>query len=648
MAKEKKVDLVDEEKEKEMDDSIKMQIRMEKSEQQAKPLLEKVRRAQRAVGDRASEHEELMAFYEGTQYNLSRYKTNRPWVVRMKTPYASSAIDTRTSSLIASDYRGELFPMAPEDEESVNALKDFLKDEWERMSLDNKIDEAIKASAIVRESYIHVVWVDEPYGHGSTKREGYIDTYLIEEPSSVYIDPSANCLKDARYVAILQRKSLDEVEEMYPDYVGYIKAQGAGFVPQDRGEVSFRRDYNTEQDDVCTIITMYEKINGDIRKSLIIENFLVEQENLEGLNGNIPIAQMRWKRAFSSPYGISLMDEIIDLQKATNAIESAITNTAVAYASPSYAVRKGSGLDPKKVAVTAGAPGAVYHVEGDIDRALAPIKVPSLDQAIIGVKNEYIASIDRIAGITNPYLGSVGTSGNTAQGTKMALERARIIEADVLHNIETFVEDLTHLIILYIAVNHSGDTVTTRNVDTTTNEIEFKVHELPENLAELPYTTYINLNTKTSYAKEREKEKILELYQMGHQYKDEIKLINQLDVLDAYELENHAKLVERFKLNTLQNNEAKAELIASILEMATSLGIPKEQVQPAIVELMSGGTETPITDQLMQMMQQMAQENAMRQEQELQQFTQNVGEAGVSPQAVQQMIGQMTGQGGQM
>jgi len=97
--------------------------KVQTAREKAKHVLKKIQKAKRAVGDRVTEHQELMAFYEGKQYELSRYKVSRPWVVRMKTPFASTAIDTRVSSLIASDYLGELLPMSPDDQDAVQALK---------------------------------------------------------------------------------------------------------------------------------------------------------------------------------------------------------------------------------------------------------------------------------------------------------------------------------------------------------------------------------------------------------------------------------------------------------------------------------------------------------------------------------------------
>lgn len=624
---------------KQLEITLTEELRVSQAKEKGKKYREEFEKAKRKISGRFSEHQENMAFYEGKQYQLSKYKISRPWVVRMRTPYASVAIDTRVSSLIASDYRGDLIPMKPEDSDSIESLNNFKDDEWDRMNLNQKINESIKTSAIVREAYVHFRWVDKPLGN----RKGYIDCSAIDMPSSVYIDPSALNFKDARYVSVLARKSKDELKEMYPKFKATIEKMGSSTTPDDRGEVYLGEEYMSEQDNVLTLITHYRKDDGIIKKYILIEDMMVEEKALDGLTC-FPIAQMRWKRSAGSCYGIALMDELIDLQKAINSIESAVTNTAISYSAPSYGVRKGSGIDPKEVAVAAGAPGMVLSIEGNIDEAIKPLNLPKLDNAVIGVKQDFVSIMDRIAGISNPYLGSVGTAGNTSGGTKMALERARIIEADVIHNIELFVEDITNILIEFIGAQYSGETVTSRKMDKATGEVNFEENAIPLDTEDIQYSFFINLNTKTSYSKEREKEMILELYQMSHQYKDEIKLVNQLDVLESYDLSNKEILVDRFKKMTAKSDDQRAQLIVEMTTTGTQLGVSAEAIQKAIVELMGASSETPITDEIMAQMQQMAsQQNQMRQ-QAMQGFQQDLQTAGVPSQMIQMAQGQMGNQ----
>ncbi len=618
-----------------LDITVTEELRIEKAREKAKPYIEEFRSAFRKVSTRADEHLENMAFYEGKQYQLSKYKISRPWVVRMRTPYASVNIDTRVASLIASDYRGDLVPMDPKDKDAIESLNNFKNDEWERMNLNQKVNEAIKISAIVREGYIHLRWVDKAMG----SRQGYLEADVIDMPSSIYIDPTALRFKDARYITVLSRRNRYEMMETYPKFKGYFDNTGGHFSPQDRGEVYLNVDYNSEQTDVLTMLTHYRKEKGVIKKYVVVEDVLVDEIELDGLT-RFPIAQMPWKRENGSPYGRGLMDDLIDLQKGINAIESAVTNTAIAYSAPSYGVKKGSGLNPKEIAVAIGAPGMVVAVEGPINEAIAPLNLPKLDNAVLGVKQDFVNIMDRIAGISNPYLGSVGTAGNTSSGTKMALERARIIEADVIHNIENFVEDLTQILIEYIGAQYAGEVVTSRQVDRATGEAQFRENNIPVDTDELEWSFFINLSAKTSYSKEREKEMVLELYQMQHQYKDDIKLINQLDILESYDLSNKEILTDRFKKLTQQSDEQKAQLIQQLVTNGDQLGVDPGMVQQAIVELMSGSEETPVVDALMQEMQRMAQQQAQLRQQTMEQATLDMQQAGVPGQAIQMATGQ--------
>lgn len=631
--------------------SIAKELSAQRAQEKAKPILDRFNKSKRKVSDRFNEHVENMAFYENRQFSLSKYKIARPWVVRMRTPYAGVAIDTRVSSLIASDYTGTLIPMKAEDGETVKALDAFKDDEWERMNLNQKINECVKTSAIVREAYLHILWKEEENydvvepGDVEIEKKGHIDAYAIDMPSSVYIDPYALCFEEARYISLVTRGTRTELMENYPEYKEYLSGINTRFSPQDRGEVYMGEEYSNEQTDVLTIITHYEKVKGIVRKSIVIEDILVAQDDLDGLR-DIPIAQMRWKRLAGSPYGSSLMDELIDIQKAINAIESAVTNTAISYSSPSYGVRKGSGINPKEIAIAGGAPGMVVSVEGPIQDAIQPLKLPTLDNAIINVKQDFVNVVTQIAGISNPFLGSVGTAGNTSGGTKMALDRARIIEGDVLHNIESFVEQITNIVIQYITAKYAGETVPSRQVNRSTGEVAFKESQIPAEAEDVKYSFFINLSTKTSFSKEREREQLLELYQMDNQYKAKTKLLNQLDILESYDLSNKDVLVDRFKKLMAKSDEQTAQLIVQLTQTSTQLGVNPEMVQKAITELLGDSEETPIYDQLMQQMKQMAQQQAQLKQETLQQTTADLEANGVPAQMMQAMQGQMGGQQG--
>ena len=130
--------------------------------------------------ERFSSYGELMAFYQGNQHLLKKYKTERPWVVNMNTPYATIAIENRIASILVNDYKGDLLPLSPEDIDTIEPLDRVYKREWERMGLDVIIRHSVETCAVVREAYCHI-YVDDKKIHGGSgnKRVGALVAEMI-------------------------------------------------------------------------------------------------------------------------------------------------------------------------------------------------------------------------------------------------------------------------------------------------------------------------------------------------------------------------------------------------------------------------------------------------------------------------------------
>lgn len=563
-------------------------------------------RARNFNNTRQDAYAELMAFYQGNQHLLKNYKTKQPWVVNMNTPYASVAIDNRVSSLLSQDYIGELLPLSEEDVIPIEKLSKVYRKIWEQLNLDQRVRDSIRNGSIVREYYVHIIAKNEVTGVGKNKRLGNLEAYCIE-PGAVFIDPAARKLKNAGFMFVSDRISREEASRQYPKIKDLVSTEGDIFTPEDRGEVYIENDYDTNQDNVLTMLTYYKKIKTEqgknkIYRAILINGIIVGEKELSLTN--FPILQFRWKKAAQSCYGLSLMDDVLSLQKAITAIESAITNTAVAYAAPSMLVSKGSGIDPKVAAKAIGAPGVVYAANGDLSNAMKPVVPPKVEDSILKIKVDYEQKIDKITGNSSQFLGNIGTAGNTSSGAKMAVERAKIIEVDVLNNIAEFVEDITNVLIEYIIALYGGEKVTALNGKKPDGTYDFMEVELPtdEELSEMRYKYYIELDTKTPYSKERQKELLLEIYQLERQYDTPIKSVTISDIIKHTDLENRDEIIARFNQLTMQDANTKAETIQKFIATSTDIGVDPGLLTQAISEIIASYKETPAVDEIMKIM----------------------------------------------
>ena len=569
----------------------------------AKPYTEMYTKAHNFNSERFDAYAELMAFYQGNQHLLKKYKTDRPWVVNMNTPYATTAIENRLASLLIDDYEGDLLPISPEDIDIIEPIDRVYKREWERMDIDRIIRSCVETAAVVREAYCHITVDDtKVFGGRKRKRVGALCADMIE-PASILIDPTARSLKDANYCIVLGRISKKEALEKYPKLKA-LSIEAPEYTPDERGEVYYDNDYNTEQENVFTVWNFYIKENGKIKKIKLINNIIVKESDID-IKG-FPIAQLRWKKAAQSCYGISLMDQLLSLQKAVNAIESAITNTAVAYAAPSMMVAKGSGVDPKVVAKSNGAPGVVYSVNGNLDNAIKPVVPPKIQDEILAIKNDFEMKIREISGNSNQFMGNIGTAANTVGGAEVAVERAKIIEVNIINNIEDFVEDLVNIIVEFITKMYPNAELSYPNGKDGEGTYQFDIIKMPRKseMKDLEYNFHVELNKKSQYSQDKQKQTLMDLFQFERQYDAPVKTITVSDIIKNSDLANKDEIIARYTSLNSQDAQTKAETIEKIINSSNELGIPEELVTQAITEIIAGGNEHPATDQLMQMLEQ--------------------------------------------
>ena len=181
-------------KKKEIEEVYSIQEELDK----AKPYTEMYKKAYDFNTERFGSYAELMAFYQGNQHLLKKYKTERPWVVNMNTPYATVAIENRIASILVNDYEGDLIPLSPEDVDVIEPIDKVYKREWERLDIDRIIRNCVETSAVVREAYCHITVDDKKIRGGRySKRVGALNAEIID-PSRVLIDPNARDLKDGK------------------------------------------------------------------------------------------------------------------------------------------------------------------------------------------------------------------------------------------------------------------------------------------------------------------------------------------------------------------------------------------------------------------------------------------------------------------
>lgn len=603
-----------------------------------------------------------MAHYEGLHWNLAENKSESPFLLKSDINHLKNAIDLRLGSLFSESYFGTLEPLSPNDIENIDILNNLYKNEWSRLNADDRVEAAIKNACIQDNGYTEINFDEGAiFGGTGTRREGSI-TLKDLSTSDVYLDPKADSIDECEYIVVKSRKTKNWIKRHKPEWLSKLESKDikpASILDNEDGNLYTGRDYGQSTSNLYSISTVYEKYttdmeietqdkNGDavvdpdgnpvmesvnvsaIRIHYIIEDKLIET-NEEYPFDEFPIIPMQWQPEPQSPYGIPLVRGLTIPQKVANLIESAANNIAMHYTIPSWLVSEESGLDINKVAKLSSALGVVWKVSGDVSRAMKQLEYPAVDEQLISIKESFVANIQTYSGVTPQYIGNIGTSGSTAEGTNLAVSRATVIDNEPIKQIEKYVEKLSRMIIKFMTRYYRGQTIYIRDTKKQKDgAYTFKDFFIGDNLENINYDFTVKLSSRSKSDKNRQYNLLKDLYQLQNQYRDPNKVINVPDLVKAAQLENYDEMFKRFSDMSEEAFQEKADMIVQIMNIGGTITpngtplIPAELMQQGIIDVLNDDGDLSTVEnifktyedyqtQLTQMMNQMdAQEQQRR------------------------------------
>lgn len=586
-------------------------------EQLEKELVSQIKKATDfRASQRDKEYITNRAHYEGLQWNLAENKIDSPFLLRSDINHLKNAIDLRLGSLCSDKYWGELRPLSPDDVDDIYKLNILYKNEWDRLNADDIVEEVIKNGAICDNGYAQINYdTDIIQGGTNTRNEGAITLEVIDT-ANVYLDPSATKIEECEYYVVKSRKTLNWIKSHKPDWLPYIEKHNIkpGNVDSvEEGNIYKGRDYSSNQDDLFEINTVYRKepvnieiditdeetgetIKDTVKRTVVKEYYLINK-HLVGKNDkypfdDFPIIPFQWESEPQSPYGIPLLRGLTIPQKVANLIESAANNIAMHYTVPTYLVSEESGIDINKFAKLSSALGMAWKVNGDASRAVKQLDPPSINADLIAIKESFVQNIKSYAGVTDVYVGSIGTAGSTAEGTASAINRATIIDNAPIKQIQKFVEKLTKMIVKFMVRYYKGKTIYVRDTSKIKNQYKFDEISVDDKLENMNYEFSVDLASRSKTDKNRQYNLMKELYTIQNQYKEDKKVINMADLTKAAQLDNYDEMFKRFSDMSEEAFAEKADLIVQVMQIGQTItpnGTPlitSEEMQSGILDIL--------------------------------------------------------------
>lgn len=577
---------------------------------------------------RDAEYINNMAHYEGLQWNLAENKVDSPFLLRSDINHLKSAVDIRLGSLCSEKYWGELKPLSPNDVQHIEDLNVLYKNEWNRLNADDYVEYVMKYGAICDNGYVFINYdPSKIVGGTGVKREGAITLEQLET-SNVYLDPTATNIDDCEYIVVKSKKSRMWIKKNKPQWLKIfedLNIKPGNVSSNENGDIFVGRDYGKASGNQYELDTMYRKevleadvevtdddgnvIGTDKVSRIQIKEYFFVDKHLIDINENypfdeFPVIPFQWEPEPQSPYGIPLLRGLTVPQKVANLIESAANNIAMHYTVPTWLVSEESGIDIQKFAKLSNALGMAWKVSGDVSRAVKQMDPPQINADLIGIKDSFVQNIKTYAGVSDTYIGNIGTAGSTAEGTNSAINRATVVDNSVIKQIEKFVEKLSRMIVKFMTRYYKDKDIYIRDTATDSNKYEFKTVKVSEDFENIHYEFYVDLASRSKTDKNRQYNLMKDLYTIQNQYKEDKKIINVADLVKAANLDNYNEMYKRFSDMSEEAFAEKADLIVQIMSIGQTMtpnGTPlisAEDMQQGIMDVLDDNGDLSVVENI--------------------------------------------------
>jgi hypothetical protein len=300
------------------------------TDKRAQDILAKYKKARNKKQAREVIMKELDAYDRNQQWDLQ----NAPsWLPKPVTNFVHLVKYTKRAALAMDNPTGKLRAVSPLGRERVAKLDKAYQYVWDRIRARKVVRENIETAKLLGTAFAHVHWEEYKEGRmGATVQgdKGYMfegDICIRElDPALVFPDPSAFCLEDCRYVAVMERKSIEWVKN-HPKFKEASSDLESTNDPNNRGEI-YNRDYTTETDGLVNFLSFMR--NCRTMRAVIPMLFPIWQEKnylqyRKDLKPNrypfVPLHDYKQRQDF---WAMSTCEFILDNQKIINKVESII------------------------------------------------------------------------------------------------------------------------------------------------------------------------------------------------------------------------------------------------------------------------------------------------------------------------------------
>jgi hypothetical protein len=555
----------------------------------AQDILAKYKKAKNKKQAREAIMKELDAFDRNQQWELN----NAPdWLPKPVTNFVHLVKYTKRAALAMDNPTGKLRAVSPAGRERVDKLDNAFQYVWDRTKARKVVRENIETAKLLGPGFAHVCWNENKEGRmGATVQgdkgyhfEGEIEVREID-PATFFPDPSAFCLEDCRYVAIMERKTKEWIKS-HPKFQGEVGESEND--PDNRGEI-YNRDYTTETEGLVNFLSFYEKVPNEAGGYTYKVTYLAGDKILleQPLKPNrYPFAMLKDYPQRQDFWPMSTCEFILDNQKIINKVESIIAMIGTLMQNPQKVVNAQSGINPKEVALYGNAPGHTFVSNVPAAQAITYVEPPQIPNVLFNMLDNAKANIREITGLSEAYMGQSVGSLQTSSGVNSLIDRSTMRDRDQMYDVELYIQDLSNLIIDFMVTYYTEERWI-RVMGENPNEYTFEPF-IGTDYKDLEYDIFIDVSSKAPITRMKQMQDAKELANMQGQYGSifPAALITPQELIQSMDFSNKDEIIKRMNVEEMKNKEKElTDILNQSFEMLSQGASPQEVQQAALDQL---------------------------------------------------------------
>lgn len=620
-----------------------------KEEQVANPDLIMIQRywyqfqqAERAVAPKHAIWETIDTFDRGEQWKDAAIP---PWIPKPVTNYMRYARTMKRANLAAEIPKATFSPVTEEDKKDVTQLQAAYDHVWEESHVNRMIRRCIDRGTSQGTSIGYVYYDDgviggKYYGTNDPRNNMYQGQIKVKRfpNANFFPDPDAYRLQQCKFIETTELVPLSQIKNnpTFKEYAGVKLEQYKGTqVEMDgdaNGEIFARDNYpsqnsvlNLGQDQMVTLHCHWERyLNENGKWQLDISYYIRNSDfflyRIEDAQPNIyPFAMYYDEEEENDIWGTSMQMDILENQKVLNKLAQTAAIIAMMHQNPQKVVQRESGINAQDLARTGTLAGKVWT--SNIPNPIEFLQHPDIPQGVFDLEERIKNDIREITGMGEAYTGQNVGSLTTSTGVDSLIERASIRDKDKTIQIDGFVEEISHIIALFI-IHHWTEprTVSQRmpNGDTLFTKFKPFAQDTIDNLSWKVKSDVYARSPMTQASKRQQADKLM---QMQGQFQFNPPIITPEEWIQMQEFDMKEQILARMEED---RKRLQSQDVSQMTQQMMQL------VDQAITMAMKGAAVNDINQELQNQVTQLLQET---QSTGASQSTQPNGSVGQAPQA---------------